>query len=237
MILIVLNYVLVFFFFFKQKTAYEMRISDWSSDVCSSDLNDAVGAVGRWLLPGVAVPPAQPHVELARGVGRDLREASAHLDVAVRVDGVEHHETHRGVGLQIAELLAPRRMREQQSVARPFEPHRVHLHGAVGADGAQRAVVGLLEQVAQIIRYRNIGHPDNLGPPRRPDRGVDERHATDGTRSDAMARATARPARLAPTVDAEGPYPMKNSRGSSSERESATRNPPCGVRRCRGARC
>src|SRR3546814_3367944 len=28
----------VFFFFFKQKTAYELRISDWSSDVCSSDL-------------------------------------------------------------------------------------------------------------------------------------------------------------------------------------------------------
>src|SRR3546814_4264279 len=29
------------FFFFKQKTAYEVRISDWSSDVCSSDLFDA----------------------------------------------------------------------------------------------------------------------------------------------------------------------------------------------------
>src|SRR3546814_8627392 len=29
---------LYYFFFFKQKTAYEMRISDWSSDVCSSDL-------------------------------------------------------------------------------------------------------------------------------------------------------------------------------------------------------
>src|SRR3546814_2378418 len=29
------------FFFFKQKTAYEMRISDWSSDVCSSDLEFA----------------------------------------------------------------------------------------------------------------------------------------------------------------------------------------------------
>src|SRR3546814_5081221 len=28
----------VLFFFFKQKTAYELRISDWSSDVCSSDL-------------------------------------------------------------------------------------------------------------------------------------------------------------------------------------------------------
>src|SRR3546814_20280654 len=33
----------MFFFFFKQKTAYEMRISDWSSDVCSSDL------FRRWL--------------------------------------------------------------------------------------------------------------------------------------------------------------------------------------------
>src|SRR3546814_8549042 len=31
-------FVLIYFFFFKQKTAYEMRISDWSSDVCSSDL-------------------------------------------------------------------------------------------------------------------------------------------------------------------------------------------------------
>src|SRR3546814_15123423 len=31
------------FFFFKQKTAYEMRISDWSSDVCSSDLGLPIG--------------------------------------------------------------------------------------------------------------------------------------------------------------------------------------------------
>src|SRR3546814_11664605 len=34
-------------FFFKQKTAYEMRISDWSSDVCSSDLVDVLGAERR----------------------------------------------------------------------------------------------------------------------------------------------------------------------------------------------
>src|SRR3546814_3604519 len=32
---------LLFFFFFKQKTAYEVRISDWSSDVCSSDLGSS----------------------------------------------------------------------------------------------------------------------------------------------------------------------------------------------------
>src|SRR3546814_5022009 len=42
------------FFFFKQKTAYEMRISDWSSDVCSSDLvallsPAALGARFPWL--------------------------------------------------------------------------------------------------------------------------------------------------------------------------------------------
>src|SRR3546814_7014396 len=38
----------VFFCFFKQKTAYEMRISDWSSDVCSSDLlHHAGGAPGK----------------------------------------------------------------------------------------------------------------------------------------------------------------------------------------------
>src|SRR3546814_2822014 len=36
----------MFFFFFKQKTAYEMRISDWSSDVCSSDLRAAALAAG-----------------------------------------------------------------------------------------------------------------------------------------------------------------------------------------------
>src|SRR3546814_2350438 len=38
-------YFVVSFFFFKQKTAYEMRISDWSSDVCSSDLGAMVERV------------------------------------------------------------------------------------------------------------------------------------------------------------------------------------------------
>src|SRR3546814_3891465 len=37
----------MFFFFFKQKTAYEMRISDWSSDVCSSDLHRLDPIVGN----------------------------------------------------------------------------------------------------------------------------------------------------------------------------------------------
>src|SRR3546814_5916789 len=47
-------FLLVFvFFFFKQKTAYEMRISDWSSDVCSSDLCLLV-PVARLLHDGLA---------------------------------------------------------------------------------------------------------------------------------------------------------------------------------------
>src|SRR3546814_10326524 len=37
----------LFVFFCKQKTAYEMRISDWSSDVCSSDLASAIGIMPR----------------------------------------------------------------------------------------------------------------------------------------------------------------------------------------------
>src|SRR3546814_10336091 len=49
-------------FFFKQKTAYEMRISDWSSDVCSSDLRDPHGpgrglsGSGYWSASGRVCP-------------------------------------------------------------------------------------------------------------------------------------------------------------------------------------
>src|SRR3546814_8062920 len=46
------------FFFFKQKTAYEMRISDWSSDVCSSDLAAEFHLFHRQLGVGAAVEPA-----------------------------------------------------------------------------------------------------------------------------------------------------------------------------------
>src|SRR3546814_16384879 len=48
---------LCYFFFFKQKTAYEMRISDWSSDVCSSDLTivaaylERLGEIDIWMTP------------------------------------------------------------------------------------------------------------------------------------------------------------------------------------------
>src|SRR3546814_3396956 len=44
------------FFFFKQKTAYEMRISDWSSDVCSSDLLIARTLILALLIVALADP-------------------------------------------------------------------------------------------------------------------------------------------------------------------------------------
>src|SRR3546814_6660219 len=48
--------VVVFFvFFFKQKTAYEMRISDWSSDVCSSDLSSTAATRDQAATDGVSV--------------------------------------------------------------------------------------------------------------------------------------------------------------------------------------
>src|SRR3546814_19106894 len=58
--------VLFCFFFFKQKTAYEMRISDWSSDVCSSDLIH-MGAAGEglWLTrESLRVSFAYPFLQL-----------------------------------------------------------------------------------------------------------------------------------------------------------------------------
>src|SRR3546814_8757361 len=75
----------MFFVFFKQNTAYEMRISDWSSDVCSSDLQQHAPALGRArdrmaqhmldpLLepPRIALDLARRRIDLDREVDRAL---------------------------------------------------------------------------------------------------------------------------------------------------------------------
>src|SRR3546814_10436655 len=61
-----------FFFFFRQKTAYDMRISDWSSDVCSSDLADARETE--------AITPADPLAEIA---DEDRAERGADVDAHI----------------------------------------------------------------------------------------------------------------------------------------------------------
>src|SRR3546814_3331526 len=73
-------FVLFFFlFFFKQKTAYEMRISDWSSDVCSSDLE-----LARALAAGV---PADRIV--FAGVGKTRDEMAMALDAGIHLFNIE----------------------------------------------------------------------------------------------------------------------------------------------------
>src|SRR3546814_5339589 len=69
------------FFFFKQKTAYEMRISDWSSDVCSSDLRHALAAI-HVARRGAVFRVHRRQFERRRlGGGRlDQRRALARLD-------------------------------------------------------------------------------------------------------------------------------------------------------------
>src|SRR3546814_1338091 len=68
-----------FFFFFKQKTAYEMRISDWSSDVCSSDL-----LAQRILHPHPVTDRAQIIAEMEVSGGLDARDDAHHASFFVR---------------------------------------------------------------------------------------------------------------------------------------------------------
>src|SRR3546814_8865228 len=72
---------LLFFFFFKQKTAYEMRMSDWSSDVCSSDLiyqvKPSSSGAGTLNCP---TPPAICNDTLASGFGNEPLDVIAQGD-------------------------------------------------------------------------------------------------------------------------------------------------------------
>src|SRR3546814_1251340 len=79
----------MFFFFFKQKTAYEMRISDWSSDVCSSDLEPFFPRCAGPHLPGRRaladeVQGGMPRPELLRGLLPAPRHRPADLRAARR---------------------------------------------------------------------------------------------------------------------------------------------------------
>src|SRR3546814_19136442 len=76
--------ILLCFFFFKQKTAYEMRISDWSSDVCSSDLGKTF-AEDRDRMPfGLFL--AFAGVEVLPRFGRDRKSVVLGKSESVRVD-------------------------------------------------------------------------------------------------------------------------------------------------------
>src|SRR3546814_20619988 len=77
----------LFIFFFKQKTAYEMRISDWSLDVCSSDLEHERCQPGALRNAGAADRERDPDVFL---VGRCLADELAMLAHVPAVVGGVH---------------------------------------------------------------------------------------------------------------------------------------------------
>src|SRR3546814_6986717 len=125
---------ILFVFFFKQKTAYEMRISDWSSDVCSSDLavddeGDEPGADGEHL-PGVA----------------DIADDPGHrLAVAQHRPRVEHRHGRgrRGCGLR-------RRRHEQQQRDRQQRPERPGDEGRLPAEGRSEEHTSELQSLMRI---------------------------------------------------------------------------------------
>src|SRR3546814_18522612 len=103
-----------FFFFFKQKTAYEMRISDWSSDVCSSDL--AADRAG-----GKAREERVDRVLVGGDAADDVRN-DVH-DMAVELDGIAVGDAHAAADRSAADV-----------VAAEVEQHQ--LHGAFLGIGA-----------------------------------------------------------------------------------------------------
>src|SRR3546814_19096666 len=99
------------FFFFKQKTAYEMRISDWSSDVCSSDLDFRFGGADANVIGG------DRHV-----AGAEQAETAGH-DVTV-----DARDDRQGAFLQTLEqvddvVLGPRKVDGQCETLSSLGPY------------------------------------------------------------------------------------------------------------------
>src|SRR3546814_3726516 len=132
------------FFFFKQKTAYEMRISDWSSDVCSSDLVEAVVRIIRI---------AQAEIDAERmgqgHVGQDRQFKFAidfpDLDSALRFENP----------LLLRQLIGTEVERLDTLLDADREPDRLRRPGALDAIGAKFAADARVE-------HRSEAHTSEL---------------------------------------------------------------------------
>src|SRR3546814_1326509 len=99
----------MFGFFFKQKTAYEMRISDWSSDVCSSDLPQKA----------IRLPPAeQPRRGAPRG--RTDRAHAVHVALVRRSGATPHGHRRVEQGRGAQQPGASGRLPSARSLSRPW---------------------------------------------------------------------------------------------------------------------
>src|SRR3546814_10621208 len=83
-------------FFFKQKTAYEMRISDWSSDVCSSDLTD-IGRTPK--CAGHLIAFAHRHAQPLEAVAPAAHNANNAIDDPRRVRRQQAEPPGAGQGI------------------------------------------------------------------------------------------------------------------------------------------
>src|SRR3546814_20344630 len=101
-----------FFFFFKQKTAYEMRISDWSSDVCSSDLqvdllSRRLDPLLRLLLEGMQnIDPV-----------RELHRVDGAIGIAVIVIDYLEHASAAEPGERLGGIMLATGLGEVESVS------------------------------------------------------------------------------------------------------------------------
>src|SRR3546814_14514434 len=122
------------FFFFKQKTAYEMRISDWSSDVCSSDLDRrAADGVHRTLFVDRLANDVEDAAERLRAAGHRYLRAGVGDGLAPgQAVGRVHRDREDGVLAEVLRALEP----ETFAVVHVFD--RVHnpgeLAGELGVD-------------------------------------------------------------------------------------------------------
>src|SRR3546814_13582290 len=128
----------VFFLFFKQKTAYEMRISDWSSDVCSSDL-------GGELVVG----------DLAGNLRVGLQELQ---EVAFAAPDFHRVALHEAVGVLAADAGLGQRQQHALRMHQAAAAVEVLLHG-VGVD--QRSEVGRVgKECVRTCIYRGRRSPE-----------------------------------------------------------------------------
>src|SRR3546814_4411373 len=144
------------FFFFKQKTAYEMRISDWSSDVCSSDLS------GRSL--GIEKSSGSLAALLRFVISLSFRSApSGGLEGCGGILAIEvrpaRRLVHRVLGHVVAVLLVRedqvREAVEDQDVAERIdsEDSMADAADAVHQDDDAQLVVG----VAEVAQHEELG--------------------------------------------------------------------------------
>src|SRR3546814_6005222 len=158
---------MLFFFFFKQKTAYEMRISDWSSDVCSSDLRESDGrrrefsSDRRDLLGKLRGKVGRsPPVEIDLRPDLQVQQGKEMVGVVLAAREMEGHGLlDRRPGEQAAPLD---RLLGQQA-----EQHGLQVALQPGADRRAEAALPALEDLRRqnaVERPRSEEHTSELQP-------------------------------------------------------------------------